>query len=222
MSQTVEQKMAAFRALLERYRRLPRRQHVDCTATREQLRSLQVAGLLETHKAFDAQKQYRALKTYYIEHLHSGVDLERVIKEGELVLRIVSRLHETYDLVMNALEFSVTAQELDDAVLQSFDKTSERRDLAVHVRKAGQLKARSAHAQLIRPLGPGLAPYTRSRLSQAAFKLAMTPLRATGLAPLVVVLDKGFDVLRGLDDVEGSFDQLISNNLLAIKQLYSA
>lgn len=221
MSESSDRKTATIRALLERYKKLPRRTAPASAAALAAVRQVQVDALRTAHKAPSARKDYAALVSYYIENLHSGVDLERVVTEGDLVLRIVARLDDTYELVVNALEFSITAQELDDALVAALAKAGSE-VTAQHLRTCAQLKARKAHAQLLRPLGPGLAPYTRSRLAYAAFKLAMTPLRATGLGTLVVVLDRGFDVLRGLDNVEKSFDELIANNQIAIDALYRA
>lgn len=207
-----EKKLNVIRALLDRYRRLPRHAHPQWRERLDALRAVQVASLQGVHEASCERSDYRTLLAYYAEYLHSGVNLDRIVSEGEGVLRIASHLEETYELLVNALEFSVRAQELDDALVGADADTAPA--------GSGQAQARIDHAQLLRPLGPGLAPYARSLLARGAFKIAMTPLRATGLAPLVVTLDKGFDVLRKLEGVERSFDELIANNVRAIETLY--
>jgi hypothetical protein len=222
MSDSSTKKLATINALIDRYKNLPRHGNRTINSYLDVLREIQIDSLGTVYEKYHETKEIEAVRRYYLENLHSGQNLDKVVSDAELALKMASRLEETYELLVNALEFSITAQELDDALLVGLPaKKIKVADLKAHISGAKQMKARLRHAELLRPIGPGLAPYAHSRFAYAAFKIAMLPLRATGLAPIVELLSRGFDVLRNLEDVEGCFENIIHNNKQSIKQLYS-
>lgn len=205
-----------MQGLLQRQGKLLRHQRNDASPALQHLSEWQLDAFREAHHADCERAGYRALFDYYAEYLHSGMDLRLVSENGQGAFKLLSRMDETYPLLRSALEFSVLAQELDDAL--AFSGLSPDRAIQSSTQRTERLN----HAQLLAPLGTGLAPYTRSRIAHATFKVAMMPLRATALAPLVQVLDRGYEVLRNLENVEQEFALLLDNNRRAVERLYPA
>ena len=210
----MDKRTLEVQALLKRQADLPRHQHHHLAPALERLRERQLAAVQDAHREDFSRPGYRALFEYYAEHLHSGLDLRMVSGDGHGAFKLLSRMDETYPLLKSALAFSVLAQEMDDALALTGLAPEDA------LRQSGQHAQRLAHVQLLAPLGAGLAPYTRSRIAQATFKMAMLPLRATALSPLVSILDRGYDVLRKLDPVEPEFSRLLDNNRRAVETLY--
>ncbi len=217
MSASSQDKLSELRRLLERYRALPRRSQPELLPRLESIRKLQVEVLRATHAADCRDPRYAAHLEFYLDGLHSGLPLERLAADGDSIVQRLSRADRSYELIRSTFDFSVTAQELDDALaLRLRNKLAAPAEL----RAAGQNTARRAHARLLAPLGPPLAKYAHSRLAYMGFKLGMGALRRTAFEPLVDTLERGFAVLRGLPDVEDAFMRLIANNLAAIDGLY--
>lgn len=218
---TTEQKFHTVRQLLDRYIALPRRHRTDLADPLQRIKLAQHAALRLTHEADSRTPTYATYFAFYLDELHSGLNLERLASEGDRTLKLLTQLNSSFELMRTTFEFSLRAQELDDALAQQLLAHPQAETPAgASFQQCGQLEARLQQARLLAPLGPGLAPYAHSRLAYGAFKLGVAPLKLTGLAPVVTALEKGFVALRALPEVEPAFTRLIQNNLRACELLY--
>lgn len=217
MSPSSQDKLAELRRLLERYRALPRHAHPELLPQLASIRKLQVKALRAAHAKDCREPRYAAHFAFYLDELHSGLPLNRLAAEGDSIVQRLARADRSYELIRSTFDFSVTAQELDDALAL---RLHSKRAMPAALRAGGQHGARRAHAHLLTPLGPALAKYAHSRLAAVGFKLGMSALRRTAFQPLVGTMERGFAALRELPDVEDAFRRLIVNNLKAINSLY--
>ena len=165
MGDTSTKKLAVIFALIDRYAHLPRHGNKTIQKKLAFVREMQIESVESIYAKGHETSDVEILKNYYLENLHSGQNLDKVVSDGGFALGIASRLDDTYDLLVNALEFGITAQELDDALAIGMpDKKIKTAEIKTHIGSAKQLKARLRHADLLRPIGPGLAPYASSRL----------------------------------------------------------
>ncbi|MGH8529742.1 MAG: FFLEELY motif protein [Nevskiales bacterium] len=214
----LEAKLAQLRQLLERYRALPRHSQPQLAPQLATIRKLQVKALRDAHAKDCRDPRYTAHFEFYLDELHSGLRLDRLAADGDKLLRLLARLDRSFEAVRGSFEFSVRAQELDDALALILSKSDI--DIVELMRNADQGTARREHAQQLAPLGPGLAKYAHSRLAWAAFKFGLMRMRSGPFAPLSGTLQRGFGALRELPDVEAAFQRLITNNLAAVDSLY--
>jgi hypothetical protein len=211
---SAEDKAAEIRSLLQRYRQLPRLHHPALGGPLRALREAQLAGLREAHRADLDHAGYRALFDYYVDDLHSGLDLGPAIRDGERAFGLLAHMDESYLLLRNALEFGVLAQELDDALAATGAPVGSA------LQALPQRRERLQQMRLLMPMVSALAGYARNRIARAAFRIALVPLRATALAPLVRALDRGYEVLVGLDQAQTRLARLVDNNLRAVESTY--
>lgn len=213
-----EIRLQSLNRLLERYRQLPRHTQPELRQTRSRLYRLRHDWLREAHADNLRQRGFEPFLAFYFQHLDRGIVLDSFLDADERSLKLATHKQTTYAMVQGVLEFSLTTQALDDELAQTLAQADDA-SLLQGMASTQQLQPRQqATGQLIH-LGPGLAPFTKSRLAHAAFKVATAAFRGGFLGPIFKVMDEGYTALRKIDDVEGAFATLVATNQQALAQL---
>lgn len=213
-----ELRLQTLKTLLARYRQLPRHTQPELRQVRSRLYQQRQQWLRKAHASNLRQRGFEPFLAFYFQYLDRGIVLDSFLEADERSLKLAAHKQKTFAMVNGVLEFSLATQQLDDALAQALGDADDPQ-LLLGMASAEQLPARlQATAQLVH-LGPGLVPFTRSRLAHAAFKLGTAAFRGGYLGPIFTVMDEGYSALRKIDNVEQAFLTLVETNQQAYAQL---
>lgn len=173
-------------------------------------------------KAADST-QYETVLEYYLDNLHSGLDLQGAIDKGPGAIENARKMDKAYQVFANSIEYSVLSARLEDSATECIGELPITHQIyADALRQSDDLDARLRRLDLLVDIGHEVAPHLRSRLIHTAFKLLKAIFRSSGMGGIHETLDEGFKRLRNVSRLTQILAEIAESERQQLKEIFSS
>jgi len=198
----------------------------EASAGRLTLRAWQAARLARTHADLLASPHFGHAATFFLSDVYDLKDLSRRDAAIKRIVPIMTRLLPTAGLetVGYAVELDALTESLDAGVVAALGAKVAELDAATYgraYRQADRRADRERQILLIEHLGHALDRLARQPLIGSILAMMRTPARLMGLGDLQDLLERGYDAVTGMDDIEEFLQLIVTREQRLMKALFA-
>jgi hypothetical protein len=198
----------------------------ETAAARLSLRAWQGERLARTHADLLASPHFGRAATFFLSDIYG---LNDVSKRDAAIKRIVPIMTKLLPLaglvtVADAVELDALSESLDAAVVAVLGPKLAALDAMSYAgayREVGRRKDRERQIELIAHLGHALDQLARQPFIGATLAMMRRPAKLMGLGELQDVLDRGYEAVRGMDDIDAFLELIVARESQLMRALFA-
>jgi hypothetical protein len=190
------------------------------------LRAWQAARLARTHADLLASEHFGHVATFFLSDIYDLKDLSRRDAAIKRIVPIMTKLLPTAGLetVADAVELDALTESLDAAMVAVLGSGVSALDAASYgnaYRQVDRRADRERQILLIDHLGHAIDHLAQMPLIGATLGMMHMPARLMGLGDLQNLLERGYDALKGMGDIDEFLSLIMAREQRLMNALFS-
>ena len=198
----------------------------EAGAARLSLRAWQGGRLARTHADLLASPHFGRAASFFLSDIYGLTDLSKRDAAIKRIVPIMIRLLPLAGLetVADAVELDALSEALDAAMVAALGPRValvDAKSYARAYRQVGRRESRERQIELIAHLGYALDRLARQPFIGATLAMMRRPAKLMGLKDLQDVLERGYEAVRGVEDIDTFLELIVSRERHLLRALFA-